>query len=88
MIAEICRSWSTASSFVSSTLPIRSRRTFQFSCEDGLEHGVLRVEVVVEEPVRDAGFLGDVADAARVKALAREHANGSVEDLTPLVLSS
>ena len=54
--------------------------------EDSLEHGVLRVEVVVEEPVRDAGLLGDVADPARVESLAREHANGGVEDLTPLVL--
>ena len=54
--------------------------------EDRLEHLVLRVEVVVEEPVRDAGLLGDVADAARVEPLAREHAHGGVEELTPLVL--
>ena len=56
--------------------------------EDRLEHRVLRVEVVVEEPVRDAGLLGDVADPARVESLAREHANGGVEDLTPLFLQS
>ena len=54
--------------------------------EDRLEHLVLRLEVVVEEAVRDAGLLGDVADAARVVAAAREHADGGVEDLPPLLL--
>jgi hypothetical protein len=54
--------------------------------EDRLEQDVLRVEVVVEEPVRDAGLLRDVADAARVEALAREDTDSGVKDLTPLVL--
>jgi hypothetical protein len=41
---------------------------------------------VVEEPVRDAGLLGDLADPARVKALAREHADGGIENQAPPVL--
>ena len=54
--------------------------------EDRLEHLVLRLEVVVEQAVRDARLLGDVADAARVVAAAREDADGGVEDLPPLLL--
>ena len=54
--------------------------------EDRLEHLVLRREVVVEQAVRDARLLGDVADARGVEALAREHAHGGVEDQTPFLL--
>ncbi len=54
--------------------------------EDRLEHLVLGLEVVVEEPVGDARLLGDVADPARVEPLAREDAHGSVEELPPFVL--
>ena len=42
-------------------------------------------EVVVDEPVGDAGLVGDVRHAAGVEALAREHAHGGVEDQPPLV---
>src|SRR5205823_14638556 len=53
-----------------------------------LQHLVLRREVVVEQPVRDAGFLGDVADARGVEAFAREHADGRVEYQTSLLFGS
>ena len=48
--------------------------------EQRVEHLVLGGEVVVDEAVGDAGLVGDVRDAAGVKALAREHAHGGVED--------
>ena len=51
-----------------------------------LEHLVLGAEIVVEETVRDAGLLGDVADAARMEPLAREDAHGRNEELPPFVL--
>ena len=54
--------------------------------EDRLEDVLLRGEVVVDEPVRDACLLGDVADARRVVALPRERPHGGVEDLAPLLL--
>ena len=54
--------------------------------EDRLEHVLLRLEVVVDEPVRDARLLGDVADAGRVVALLGERPDGGVEDLPPLLL--
>ena len=56
--------------------------------EEGLEHLVLRREVVVEEAVRDACFLGDVADARGVEAVAREDAHRGVEDPAPLLLGA
>ena len=56
--------------------------------EDRLEHLVLRREVVVEQAVRDARLLGDVADARRVEALVREHAHGRVEDQTPFLFGT
>ena len=57
--------------------------------EDRLEDGVLRLEVVVDEPVRDTSLLGDVAHAARVIALLGERSDGSIENLpAPLLLSS
>ena len=56
--------------------------------EDRLEHLVLGREVVVEQTVRDARLLGDVADPRRVKALAREHADGGVENLAPLLFGA
>ena len=65
----------------------RSTSTVPRLAEDRLQHLVLRREVVVEEAVRDARLLGDVADARRVVALAREHTHGRVEDQTPLPLA-
>ena len=53
--------------------------------EDAAKHFLLRREVVVEEPVRDARLLGDVADPRRVVALPRENAHGRVEKQPPLV---
>jgi len=41
---------------------------------------------VVEQPVGDAGLLGDVADPARVVALAGEDTDGGVENQPPLLL--
>ena len=43
---------------------------------------------MVEQAVRDARLLGDVADTGRVEALAREHAHGGVEDQAPFLLRS
>jgi hypothetical protein len=40
---------------------------------------------VVEEPVRDSRLLGDVTDPRGVIALAREDADGRVEDEPALV---
>ena len=54
--------------------------------EDDLEHLLLRVEVVVEQAVRDTRFLGDVAHARPVVAGAGEHADGRVEQQPALVL--
>ncbi len=53
--------------------------------EELVHHLVLRAEVVVDEPVGDACLVGDVGDAARVVALAREHADGRVQDLAAAV---
>jgi hypothetical protein len=41
---------------------------------------------VVEQAVRDAGLLGDVADPGAVVALAGEDADGRIEQASPLVL--
>ena len=41
---------------------------------------------MVEQAVRDACLLGDVADPGRVEAVAREHAHGRVEDVPALLL--
>jgi hypothetical protein len=54
--------------------------------EDGEEHLLLRAEVVVEQPVCDACLLGDVADAARVVALAREDPHRRLEEQPALFL--
>src|SRR5581483_9194301 len=56
--------------------------------KDRVEHLVLRLEVVVEQAVCDARLFCDVADARRVESLAREHAGGSVENETPLLLGT
>ncbi len=56
--------------------------------EDRLEHFVLRGEVVVEQSMRDTGFLGDVADAGGVEALVREDAHSGVENEPPFLLRS
>src|SRR5712692_7449121 len=54
--------------------------------EDGLEQLLLRGEVVVEKPVRDARLLGDVPDPARVVALPREDTDGGIEQQPALLL--
>ncbi len=56
--------------------------------EDRLQHLVLRREVVVQEAVRDARLLRDVADPRRVEASSREDPHGRVEDLAPLLLGA
>ena len=56
--------------------------------EDRAQHLVLRGEVVVEETVRDARVLGDVADPRAVVAVIGEDADRRVEDELPLVLGS
>ena len=53
--------------------------------EELVQHLVLGAEVVVDEPVGDAGLVGDVGDAGRVEALAGEDADRRVEDLAALV---
>ena len=53
--------------------------------EELVQHLVLGVEVVVDQPVCDPCLVGDVRDAAGVKALAREHADRRVQDLAALV---
>ena len=53
--------------------------------EELVQHLVLGLEVVVDEPVGDAGLVGDVGDAGRVEALAGEDADRRVEDLAALV---
>ena len=53
--------------------------------EELVEHLVLGVEVVVDEPVGDARLGRDVRDAGRVKALAGEDRDRGVEDRAALV---
>ena len=53
--------------------------------EELVQDLVLGAEVVVDEPVGDAGLVGDVGDAGRVEALAGEDADRGVEDLAALV---
>ena len=53
--------------------------------EERVEDLLLRVEVVVDEPVGHAGLVGDVGHAAVVEALAREHPDRRVEDHAALV---
>ena len=53
--------------------------------EERVEDLVLGGEVVVDEPVRHAGLVGDVRHAAGVEPLAREHAHGRFEDQAALV---
>ncbi len=53
--------------------------------EELVEHLLLRVEVVVDEAVGDAGLVGDVGDAAVVEALAGEDGDRRVEDQAALV---
>ena len=54
--------------------------------EDGLEHLLLRGEVVVEEAVRDPGFGGDVADPRTVVAAPGEDPHGGIENELALLL--
>ena len=53
--------------------------------KDAPENVLLRLEVVVEQPVGDACLLCDVAHAARVVALAREDPHRCVEEQSALV---
>ena len=56
--------------------------------EDRLQDLVLGREIVVEEPVRDPRFLGDVTHAAGMEALAREDTDGRVQDQATFVFRS
>jgi hypothetical protein len=84
-IAATWRSWSRAGSPDSSTALDEHGPVL---AEDRLEHLVLRREVVVEEAVRDARLVGDVAHPGRVEALVREDPHRGVEDDAPLLLRS
>ena len=53
--------------------------------EELVQDLVLGAEVVIDEPVGDAGLVGDVGDPGRVEALAGEDADRGVEDLAALV---
>src|ERR1019366_5659527 len=53
--------------------------------EERVEDLVLGSEVVVDEAIGHACLIGDVRHPACVKALAREHAHGRIEDHTALV---
>ncbi len=81
----------TASSFsragIALSVDLLDRRQQQRPAlgEELVQDLVLGVEVVVDEPVGDAGLVGDVGDAAGVEALAREDADRRVEDLAPPV---
>ena len=83
----IPRSCSSAGSSDCSTAREAAEQLAPVLAEDGLEHGLLGREVVVEEPVRDARLLGDVADAGGVVAVAGEDADGGVEDEAALLLA-
>ena len=48
--------------------------------EDGGEDLLLVAEVVVDQPVGDAGALGDVGDARAVHAAPSEHLGGGFDD--------
>ena len=78
-------SFSGAGSSAASTARKRTISSPQFSREDRPQHVVLRREVVVEQAVRDAGVLGDVADARTVVPALGEHADRGVEDQLPLL---
>ena len=53
--------------------------------EQLVEDLVLGLEVVVDEPVSDAGLVGDVRDPAGVEALTGEDSDRGIEDLAALV---
>ena len=53
--------------------------------EERVEDLLLRVEVVVDEPVGHARLVRDVGHAAVVEALPREHGDRGVEDHPALV---
>ena len=53
--------------------------------EELVQHLVLGLEVVVDEPVRNPGLVGDVRHPAGMEAGACEHPAGGVEDLAALV---
>ena len=81
----------TASSFsrgpIACAVDLLDRREQQRPAlgEELVEHLVLGLEVVVDEPVGDPRLVGDVGDAAVVEALAGEDVDRRVEDLAALV---
>ena len=81
----------TASSFARGEAPLaiglldRRQEQRPALAEELVQHLVLRLEVVVDEPVGDARLVGDVGDPGRVEALAGEDADRRVEDLAALV---
>ena len=82
----------TASSFVArrqlgAAVGLLDRRQQQRPAlaEQLVQDLVLRLEVVVDEPVGDPRLVGDVGDPGRVEALAGEDADRRVEDLAALV---
>ena len=78
-------SFSAAGSSDASTARKRAMSCAPVLDEDRPQDVVLRREVVVEEAVRDARVLRDVADARSVVAVLREHADRGVEDALALV---
>src|SRR5439155_23897538 len=56
--------------------------------EDRLQRLFLRAEVVVQQAVRDARLVGDVADAGRVESLGRKYPHGRLEELGPAIRRS
>ncbi|COX89925.1 Uncharacterised protein [Mycobacterium tuberculosis] len=52
-----------------------------FTGHQGVEQVVLGVEVPVDQPVRQAGLLGDVCDGGGMKTLVSKHYFGRGQDL-------
>ena len=86
-ILAIPRSCSSAGSSDCSTRREAPEQLAPVLAEERREHLLLGREVVVEQAVRDARLLGDVADAGGVVAVAREDAHGGVDDEAALLLA-
>ena len=85
MKPAIACSFSRAGTSVASVSTDRLEQDLPALEEQRVQHLVLGLEVVVDEPVGHARLVGDVRHAARVEPLAREHAHRGVEDDPPLV---
>ena len=85
MKPAIAVSFSSAGTSLGVGLADRLQQDVPALQEQRVQHLVLGLEVVVDEPVGDARLVGDVRHAAGVEALAREDAHGGVEDQPPLV---